>query len=108
MKPIGAHRRLADEVLGALRRPCERCDGSGIITVSHREWRGCPACEATGGFWTCSEHEVEAARASILERHPEAAVQSAPSNFVGGAIAQDLSTGGMVDLRRGGREDEGP
>src|SRR5437879_2893236 len=48
VKPIGPHRKLADQLLYALRAVCSRCGGVGLITIDSARWVGCAACEGTG------------------------------------------------------------
>ena len=68
---IGPHRPLAERAVRRHAAQCEACEGTGILSLSEREWRPCAACEATGGFWLISPEEVEAIRARVLEQYPE-------------------------------------
>jgi hypothetical protein len=98
LKPIGPHRRMADELLGALRTRCARCDYRGILDIDGGvTWSPCPVCEATGGFWTASDEEVAAVRADILKTYPDAAAP--PVRFLGVPLALAVPTNTMVDLR---------
>jgi hypothetical protein len=97
-KPIGPHRGMTDQLLGALRRTCERCGGAGIVSLDRDRWRGCVECEGTGGFWTRPPEEVERVRDRVRARHPDAAVANPTARFIGGALAHYTKTGEMVDL----------
>ena len=71
LKPIGPHRKAADELLGGLRRTCPECNGEGVLSLDGpRRWKACPTCEATGGFWTCSDDERRVARERVLAEFP--------------------------------------
>lgn len=102
-KPIGPHRPMTDSVLvKSHRKPCDRCHGRGLLTVDRDRWRGCPACEGTGGFWTSSEDELEAARARIRAAYPDAYVKHPTPRFLGGNLARSMGTGEVIDLEAGG------
>jgi hypothetical protein len=100
MKPIGPHRKEADRILGGLRKRCDSCAGAGLVwPEGERSCRVCVACEGTGGFWSCSPAELEAAREEVLALHPGAAASRTGIRFLSGALAHHLATGEMVDLR---------
>jgi hypothetical protein len=104
LKPIGPHRALADELLGPSRTWCRQCGGSGILTGDVNRWHKCPSCEETGGYWTCTEEQLEALRGQVLERFPDAAVTRTPTNLASPGLAQNLQDGTIVDLLEDGEE----
>jgi len=104
LKPIGPHRALADELLGPSRTWCRQCGGSGILTGDVNRWHMCPSCEGTGGYWTCTEEQLEALRGQVLERFPDAAVTRTPTNLASPGLAQNLQDGTIVDLLEDGEE----
>jgi hypothetical protein len=101
LKPIGAHRRFADELLGSLRTTCPTCAGNSVVSAGTM-WRACTTCEGTGGFWTCSDGEVSAARAEVLRIHPGTEALR-PAAFIGVPLIHDLRGGvvvGAADVER--------
>ena len=77
LSPLGPHRPLADKLLGPLRTKCTTCDGNGLLgTERDTNPRECSHCEGTGGFWNCTDAELAAAYAQVLEAYPDARVKS--------------------------------
>ena len=74
LKPLGPHRPMADAALGGMREHCARCQGICVLTSDDgASWSMCPACEGTGGLWTCPSDEVDAVRQAVLACYPGAA-----------------------------------
>lgn len=101
LKPLGAHRPMADQLLALLREDCPRCQGESILTIDRGAWRICPVCEGAGGTWTAPAEVRNSAYAWILERFPEAEASEAPSRFIGGPLIHDLGTNRMLGCRKG-------
>ena len=100
LKPIGPHRRMADELLGSLNEKCEPCDGRGLRdTANGSSWRVCEACRGLGSFFTKPAEEIEALRRRVLATYPDAAASAVP-NFFTGTPALSLANQEMVDLSR--------
>lgn len=96
LKPMGPHRQVADERLGALRVTCTRCEGQGILTIDGgRRWRICPVCEGTGGFWTVPDEDVQRAREEVLVTYPDAGARPLPG-FLNVVLVRDLAHGDMI------------
>jgi diguanylate cyclase (GGDEF)-like protein len=98
MKPIGPHRKMADELLGALNEKCGPCDGRGLRDTAHgSSWQVCAACRGFGSFFTRPGYEIQALRRRVLAAYPDAAADPVP-NFFTGAPALSLADQKMVDL----------
>ncbi len=91
VKPLGPHRPLTDQLLGPMRQRCSNCAGNGICSLSADGWRGCAACEGTGGVWTGTALQLEAAYREILRNFPNAAARGRPHDFLGGTVVLDLA-----------------
>jgi hypothetical protein len=77
LKPIGPHRKMADELLGSLNETCKRCDGRGLNDLANgSSWRVCPACRGFGSFFTAPAYEIRALRRRILAAYPDAAAEA--------------------------------
>jgi hypothetical protein len=99
LKPMGPHSPLVERRLTPLRLTCRACAGRGLRAGRQNErWSLCPACEGTGGTWTCSSEEVEAIRREIMRAFPDAEVAHTPRNFVSPTLALKLATGCVVEL----------
>lgn len=100
LKPIGPHRKMADELLGSLNESCEPCDGRGLRdTANGRSWQVCAACRGFGSFFTRPAYEIQALRRRVLAAYPDAAADPVP-NFFTGEPALSLADQKMVDLSR--------
>jgi hypothetical protein len=100
--PVGPHRPLADRLFRGTRRACGKCGGDGLLASDERACRACPSCEGTGAFWAIDADAIEAIRKRILDEFPAAAAPSGALRFLTHPVAQDLSTGAIVDLMAGG------
>lgn len=100
LRPMGEHRAMADASLPGLRGACGRCIGTGLVTLTARQYRTCPECEGTGGFWTAPFAEVDAVIARIVGRYPDAALEETPSRFSEGALRLDEGRRAVVARRR--------
>lgn len=100
LKPMGAHRPMADRLLTPLRRRCETCAGEGVLSAGQpgSRWRVCAACEGTGGTWGCSPDDVEAVRREVLRVFPDAGVARTTANFVSPTLALKIGTSQVVEL----------
>ena len=75
LKPAGAHRPLADELIGPLMETCEACRGRGIYDINNGEfYRICPLCDGTGFTLTVDVETFETVRLQVLLLYPGAAV----------------------------------
>jgi len=99
LKPIGPHRKMADELLGSLNEKCKPCDGRGLRDTAHGSWQVCPACRGFGSFFTRPAYEIQALRRRVLATYPDAAADPVP-NFFTGEPALSLANQEMVDLSR--------
>jgi hypothetical protein len=70
VRPMGPHRQLSDQVLGALRERCRACEGSGALALANASMRDCPHCEGVGGVWACSEETLATAYRLLEAVHP--------------------------------------
>jgi diguanylate cyclase (GGDEF)-like protein len=108
LKPIGPHRKMADELLGSLNEKCEPCDGRGLRDTAHgSSWQVCAACRGFGSFFTRPAYEIQALRRRVLAAYPEAAADPVP-NFFTGEPALSLADRKMVDLSRPRGEEAAP
>lgn len=74
LKPIGPHRRLADELFANTSVACLTCAGKGLLDVSAGDaWIPCPDCRGMGYVWKSTSGEVKALRRQVLEAFPDAA-----------------------------------
>lgn len=49
LAPIGAHRKLADDLLAAATTSCSRCRGEGLLgSPDMVSWNVCPTCRGYG------------------------------------------------------------
>lgn len=60
LKPIGPHRKLADELFGGVSTECEACGGGGV--VGQADWRRRDTCQGRGVLFTRSPAEIDAIR----------------------------------------------
>lgn len=97
LKPIGPHIKLVTEFMVPLRAQCTRCDG-GVIQMGEG-WRKCSSCEATGGYWTCTDEQLKEARGKVLAAYPDAAVPETPSWFLGAILVLDTKTNTVIGWR---------
>lgn len=72
LKPIGAHRPLADMLLGPMFCRCKLCRGRGLILHDDDAWETCPRCRGTKCVRTVPAAEFEATRRRILREFPGA------------------------------------
>jgi diguanylate cyclase (GGDEF)-like protein len=108
LKPIGPHRRLADELLGAAKEECSGCRGRGLVDASDGStWQVCEPCRGFGSCFTKPAEEIETLRRRILATYPDAAASAVP-NFFTGTPALGLANQEMVDLSRAKAPDAEP
>ena len=75
LKPIGPHRRLADELFADASVACLTCAGRGLLDVSGGEaWIQCSDCRGIGYIWKITAEEVKVLRRQVLEAFPYAGV----------------------------------
>ena len=73
LKPIGAHRRLADELFNDVEIQCEACGGRGLRDVNNgASWERCVICRGLGILFTKPAAELPpfAAGCSMPSRTP--------------------------------------
>jgi hypothetical protein len=103
LKPIGPHRPLADELFEGTTRPCETCQGKGLIDVALDEgYRTCSVCSSLGYMFTRSTDEISAIRQRVLEEFPEAGVDVQIGDLASTFPALDLKTGTIIDISSAG------
>ncbi len=84
LKPMGPHRKMAQELLGSLSEKCQVCDGRGLRDTAHgTSWQLCPACRGLGAFFTRPVDEIQALRRRVLAAYPDAAADPVPNLFIG-------------------------
>jgi hypothetical protein len=100
-KPMGPHRALVHELLGAYRASCVRCNGRGVVDLGGgTDWRGCPECETTGGYWTCTEEYLTQARLQVVKEFPDSQAPEGPARFLGVGLVFDLDAKTIRDTDR--------
>jgi hypothetical protein len=97
VRPIGPHRKLADEMIGPHIRRCEQCNGEGLLTdFATNTWEWCHACEATGSTVDCDSETLRRIHEHIEADFPGAVVTSPVHPFKRAVQMLDLSTGEIV------------
>jgi hypothetical protein len=72
LKPIGAHRALADNILSPHMEVCARCNGKGLVDIEDGEdWKICPTCGGEQYLFRESKEEFDAIRSKILLAFPD-------------------------------------
>ena len=95
LKPVGAHRGMADELFRGLTVDCEACDGRGVLD-DPPSWRRCRRCHGLGRLFTVPRDVVESLRARILKDYPDAEARPIP-DFPEGPMIKDLARGVRPD-----------
>jgi len=73
VKPVGPHRRLADDLLTNITCECESCKGTGYFFICGGMVRlVCPICNSLGETYRISIGEVLALRQKVLDHYPDA------------------------------------
>lgn len=75
LKPLGRHKRMADDLLEHLTGACEACHGEGLVDAEF-DWAYCNRCRGLGRFFTVSLTKVNEVRALVLAEYPDAAAGS--------------------------------
>ncbi len=74
LKPIGPHRRLANQVFAGAFTSCQACDGRGILDGGAPDTHAlCPSCDGHGQLAAVPDDEIEQRRALVLEKYPDTA-----------------------------------
>jgi hypothetical protein len=106
LTPVGDHRRLADQLLGAVTKRCNYCDGDGLFGSSDlATWEICSSCRGYGSLPLPNSPELKAVRAEVAKHYPDAIAPGADD--VGpdtlrevlesrAVLVQDLRTGAML------------
>jgi len=112
LTPIGPHRKLADGLLDAVTKTCERCDGEGLLdSRDARTWTFCLRCHGFGALPFPNAPDLKAVRAQVGARFPTAVLRNADNVGIGSLrhalenrtfLVHDLQTGAMIC----GTEDE--
>ena len=98
LKPIGPHRRMADELFGPVKKKCGACDGRGLRdTADGSSWQVCDICQGFGSFFTRPADEIEALRHRVLATYPDAGADPVPGFFTG-VLAFSEAKKAVVDL----------
>jgi hypothetical protein len=98
LKPIGAHRQMADELFNDVKIQCEACRGQGLRDVnSGASWERCISCRGLGILFTKPAAEIAGIRRRVLDAFPGAAADPI-AEFATAPLAHDLSQGTIVDL----------
>ncbi len=98
LKPVGPHRRMADELFESASVECEACQGRGLHDAgASADYEICPTCSGFGWFFARSHEEIQQLRQRILDAFPDAAADPVPS-FPAAPLALNLTSGQIVDL----------
>jgi hypothetical protein len=77
LKPMGPHRRLADELFQGQIVTCPTCAGCRVLDVDNgKTWQLCPDCRGVGSLFKGTLQEFMGIRSRILAQFPEAGVAS--------------------------------
>ena len=102
LKPIGPHRRMADELFASVGAKCQACGGRGLVdTLGGRGWLLCKACRGLGATLTKPMEDIEALRQRVLAVHPKAAADPV-GNFFSGPVAFSGADQAIVNLSNAG------
>ena len=94
LKPIGPHKKMANELFRNLTAKCSACEGEGIVDAPPG-WSVCKACRGLGYPFTVPPEVVGELREQILEVYPDAAAEPV-AGFPGPVVIHDLSRGVIV------------
>jgi hypothetical protein len=79
LKPIGPHRRMADELFNDVKVKCEACGGRGLRDVNGgASWEHCGVCRGLGILFTGPATEIAEIRSRVLDVFPDAAADPVP------------------------------
>lgn len=95
LKPIGLHRKLADEIFDGVFLTCGRCGGRAYLAGDADNFRPCDACSACGVVFAVPLEEVAALRARVIAVFPDAAHEPPP---VEGPFILANATGTMISV----------
>ncbi len=104
LKPVGPHRKMADEALRDLTASCGACEGVGLLEAPPG-FRVCESCRGLGRLFMVPVDVVDGIRDSVLKHYPEAAA-ALVTGFPGGPVIQDLSSGAMLGAEARPHEEE--
>lgn len=104
LKPVGAHRPMADELFRELSVPCEACEGRGLLDHP-RGCACCPSCKGLARHFTVPLEVVESLRERILGEHPNAGAPPV-DHFPYGVMIHDLQEGVIIGAPREAPDDE--
>ena len=106
LTPIGEHRSLSDDLLNAVTRDCNHCDGEGVLASHDLDtWKVCSGCRGFGSLPLPNSPELKAIRAQVAKQYPAAVVPGAadigPDSLQAvienrSVIVHDLRTGAML------------
>ena len=106
LTPMGSHRKLSDDLLKAVIRPCSHCDGEGVLEAHRADaWKVCPSCEGFGSLPLPNAPELKTIRAQVAKQDAAAVVPGAddlgPASLRtvlenASVIVQDVQTGAML------------
>lgn len=96
LKPIGLHRKLADQIFDGVFLTCGRCGGRGYLAGDADRGRPCDTCSACGVVSALPLEEVAALRARVIAVFPDAAHEPPP---VEGPFILALATGTMISAK---------
>ncbi|MCP9474549.1 MAG: hypothetical protein NNA19_04785 [Nitrospira sp.] len=98
LKPIGPHRRMADELFNDAGVECEACGGRGLRDVNAgASYERCGACRGFGMLFSKPAEEIAEIRRLVLDAFPDAAADPVPE-FATAPLALDLSQSKIVGL----------
>jgi len=99
-KPMGAHRDFLYSTMKQHCARCAQCAGDGIEKYDGpQRWRYCTASDGLGMVWTSTPAEVEAARAVVAARFPEAIASRTLPHLTSPFNVFDIATSTMIDIR---------
>lgn len=94
LKPVGPHRKLADESFRSMTVSCDACGGEGLLDDPPR-WIACGTCRGLCRVFTVPPEVVDGVRSQILEAFPDAAAERL-EGFPGTPVIHDLATGEIL------------
>ncbi len=99
LKPVGTHRALADRLFAELTTTCFYCRGNGLLDgPSEHSYTTCPMCKGNGYFLNADTATADRLRAEVVAEYPDAAAPRGRGDIAGKNVAQELTSGFMVEL----------
>ena len=99
LKPVGPHRKLADEAYTGVWARCEGCGGSGLQPIETGVF-ACAACDGVGATLLVPVAELQRRREQVLTAYPDAGAPLMPfESVLGRAHVHDVGSGKMLSVQ---------